>query len=197
MNEFHYFSSPIYREEIPDWIFKVSGSIQKYFDQQKNWERENNVNYTVTQTQNVTNDPDLQFLEFYFRDKAMGILRTQGYFIDGLQFFVSGMWGQEMRKNGIHEPHIHANTQMCGLYFIDAPEGGSFPIFSDPRPGKLMTDYFTVDDGNLYVSSPKVYFNNILPGTFMFFNAWLPHQFSINLSELPTKFVHFTLAQKT
>lgn len=196
MNQFHYFSSPIYREEIPDWVPLVSNGMQKYFDQQKNWEKENNVNYAVTQTPSATNDPDLQFLEFYFRDKAIEILRSQGYLIDGLEFFVPGMWGQEIQKGGMHEPHVHPNTQMCGLYFLDTPEGGSFPIFSDPRPGKLMTDYFTVEDGSLYVGSPKVYFDNVLPGTFMFFNAWLPHQFAISRSETPTKFVHFILTQK-
>jgi hypothetical protein len=81
---------------------------------------------------------------------------------------------------------------MCGLYLLDIPEGGSFPVFSDPRPSKLMNDFFMADN-EVRVATPKIYFNNMVPGTFMFFNAWLPHQFTINQSQQPTKFVHFTL----
>jgi uncharacterized protein (TIGR02466 family) len=196
VNEFHYFSSPVYREEIPDWVPLVSSGVQKYFDQQKNWEKENNINYAVRQTQNAVNDPDLQFLEFYFRDKAIEILKSQGYSLNGFEFYVSGMWGQEMQKHGSHEPHVHPHSQLCGLYFIDVSKGGSFPIFSDPRPGKLMCDYFPVVDGNVYPSTPKIYFDNVLAGTFMFFNAWLPHQFSVNQSEQPTRFIHFILSHR-
>jgi hypothetical protein len=81
---------------------------------------------------------------------------------------------------------------MCGLFFLQAPEGGSYPIFSDPRTSKAMTD-FMMADNELRVGSSKVFFNNMIPGTFMFFNAWLPHQFAFNQVETPTKFVHFTL----
>jgi uncharacterized protein (TIGR02466 family) len=194
MNEFHYFPSPIYREEIPDWVPLVSEKFQKYFDWQDNWNKENNLNYLVTQTQNATNDPDLLFLQTYFKDKSIEILKGQGYLLDGYNLHVSGMWGQEIKKHGMHEPHVHAHTQMCGLYFLDTPENGSYPIFSDPRPGKVMCDYLQINDGNVHVATPKIHFNNVAPGTFMFFNAWLPHQFQMQFVDNSTKFIHFTLS---
>ena len=139
------------------------------------------------------NDPELQFLGDFFGRSATNILESQGYFLDPYEFQVNGMWAQEIGQGGLHEAHIHANIQMCGFFFLQTPEWGAYPIFSDPRPGKVMSDFWTKQDGNVHLASPKIHFSNILPGTFMFFNAWLPHQFTINHNTEPTKFVHFTL----
>ena len=192
MNEFHYFPTAVYREEKPEWVSHVLKHVDRHYEQQKQFNKEQNVNYPVVQTGHMGNDPELSFLADYFRQTATDILGQQGYFLGSHEFYTSGMWGQEVACMGSHEPHVHTNTQMCGLYFLDVPEGGSFPIFSDPRPSKVMND-FLMADGEVRVGTPKIYFNNMIPGTFMFFNAWLPHQFTPNQSQQPTKFVHFTL----
>ena len=38
-----------------------------------------------------------------------------------------------------------------------------------------------------------IHFNNILPGTFLFMNSWLVHQFPLNNSSDPLKFIHFNV----
>lgn len=192
MTEFHYFPTAVYREEKPEWVSHALKHVDRHYEQQKQFNKEQNVNYPVVQTGHMGNDPELSFLSEYFAKTATDILGQQGYFLGAYEFYTSGMWGQEVACMGSHEPHVHANTQMCGLYFLDIPEGGSFPIFSDPRPSKVMNDFFMAD-GEVRVGTPKIYFNNMIPGTFMFFNAWLPHQFTPNQSQQPTKFVHFTL----
>ena len=195
MNEFHYFPSAVYREEKPEWVDHVLKNVERYYEQQKQINKEQNNLWPVIQTGHMGNDPELFFLADYFAKTATDLLRQQGYFIDPFEFYTSGMWGQEIGQGGMHEPHVHANTQMCGLFFLQAPEGGSYPIFSDPRTSKAMTD-FMMADGELRVGSPKVFFNNMIPGTFMFLNAWLPHQLTINQNTEPTKFVHFTLSAR-
>jgi uncharacterized protein (TIGR02466 family) len=192
VNEFHYFQTPVYREERPEWVSHVLKNADRYYAEQKKTNKENNMMWPVTQTVHMGNDPELFFLSDYFAKTATELLRQQGYFIDPFEFYTSCMWGQEIEKNGMHEPHVHANAQMCGLFFLEAPEGGSFPIFSDPRPAKAMAEFMMVDS-EVRLGTPKIYFNNMVPGTFMFFNSWLPHQFSINQSDRPTKFIHFTL----
>lgn len=195
MNEFHYFPSAIYREEKPEWVPHVLRQADRYYEEQKRINQENKISYPVVQTGHMGNDPELFFLADYFATTAAGLLRQQGYYVDNVNFYTSGMWAQEIGCTGMHEPHIHANTQMCGLYFLETPDGGSYPIFSDPRPGKLMTDFLMADQ-EVRVGTPRIYFNNMAPGTFMLFNAWLPHQLTPNMSDKPTKFIHFTLGHK-
>jgi len=192
LNEFHYFATAVYREEKPEWVGHVLKQVDRWCEEQKRINQEQGNNYPVVQTGHMGNDPELSFLSEYFGRTATDLLCKQGYFIDPFEFYTSGMWGQELGCWGSHEPHVHPNTQMCGLYFLDTPEGGSFPVFSDPRQGKAMNDFFTIGE-EVTVATPKIFFNNMIPGTFMFFNAWLPHQFTINQSQRPTKFIHFTL----
>ena len=193
MNEFHYFQSAIYREERPEWVEPVLRRSKSYYEVQQKRHKEENIQWPVIQTEHLGNDPELQFLGDFFGQIATGILESQGYYLEPYELRVNGMWGQAIGQGGMHEPHVHANTQMCGFFFLQTPEGGSYPIFSDPRPGKVMADFWTKQDGNVHLASPQIHFNNVLPGTFMFFNAWLPHQLTINQNTEPTKFVHFTL----
>lgn len=195
MNEFHYFPSAIYRDEKPEWVNHTLKNVEKYYEQQKKIDKEQNNDWPIVQTGHIGNDPELFFLSDYFVKTSTEILRQQGYFVDSYELYTSGMWGQEIKYLGGHEPHVHANAQMCGLFFIEAPEGGSYPIFSDPRSSKLMID-LPMSNGDVYIGTPRIYFNNMIPGTFIFFNAWLPHQFAFNQSQNSTKFIHFILGCK-
>ena len=123
-------------------------------------------NAVVKQTGHMANDPDLGYLASYFRDKGVSILKDQGYFTDEHDFYLSGMWGQ----------------------------GGSYPIFDDPRPGKKMSDLPSAPSDQVTMATPYIHFNNVIPGTMMFFNSWLPHMITASNSEQPTKFVHFILS---
>ena len=196
MNEFHYFQTAVYREERPEWVEPVLRRSEPYYEAQRKRHKEENIGWPVIQTEHMGNDPELQFLGEFFGQTATGILESQGYYLEPYELRVNGMWGQEIGQGGMHEPHVHASTQMCGFFFLQTPEWGAYPIFSDPRPGKLMTDCWTKQDGNVHLASPQIHFNNVIPGTFMFFNAWVPHQFTINQNQEPTKLFHFLLSAR-
>jgi len=196
VNEFHYFQTAVYREERPEWVDPVLRRSESYYEAQRKRHKEENIGWPVIQTEHMGNDPELQFLGEFFGQRATGILESQGYYLEPYELRVNGMWGQEIGQGGMHEPHVHASTQMCGFFFLQTPEWGAYPIFLDPRPGKLMTDCWTKQDGNVHLASPQIHFNNVLPGTFMFFNAWVPHQFTINQNQEPTKVVHFLLSAR-
>lgn len=132
MESYAYFLSPIYREERPEWVEETLKNTQKHYDQVQP--------SVVKQTGHMANDPDLKYLASYFRDKGVSILRDQGYLTDEYEFYVSGMWGQEFACTGSNIMHVHGNSQISGFYFLEVPEGGSYPIFDDPRPGKRMAD---------------------------------------------------------
>lgn len=188
MEAFAYFASPIYREERPEWVGETLEHTQKYYDQMQP--------SVVKQTEHMANDPDLGYLSSYFRDRSVSILRDQGYLTDEYEFYVSAMWGQEFACTGSNLLHVHADSQVSGFYFLETPEGGSYPIFDDPRPAKKMSDLFSEQKEEINLATQQIHFNNVQPGTMMFFNSWLPHMITPNQSESPTKFVHFILSQR-
>jgi hypothetical protein len=79
--------------------------------------------------------------------------------------------------------------------FCKPQSGGLTQSFQIQGRAKLMTDCWTKQDGNVHLASPQIHFNNVLPGTFMFFNAWVPHQFTINQNQEPTKLFTFCCQQ--
>ncbi len=193
METFSYFSSPIYREELPDWVENtITHSKKHYLEiQQQRGDHD-----PVLQTGSIAKDPDLSFLTSYFRDKGVSILKEQGYLTDEYEFFVAGMWGQEFACTGSNVMHVHSDSQISGFYFLKCPEGGSYPVFDDPRAGKKMTDLMSKQTNEVLVATPLIHFNNVQAGTFMLFNSWLPHMITKNQSEEKTKFIHFTLGQR-
>ena len=186
MESYAYFPSLIYREERVEWVEKTLAHSQKYYEQMEP--------STVKQTEGMANDPDLGYLASYFRDKGVSILKEQGYFTDEHEFYLAGMWGQEFACTGSNFLHVHANSQISGFYFLEVPEGGSYPIFDDPRTGKKMTDLWPTPSEEVTLATPQIHFNNVQAGTMMLFNSWLPHMITPNQAQTPTKFIHFVLS---
>tara|TARA_Y100000361_G_scaffold25479_1_gene20413 strand:+ start:472 stop:1065 length:594 start_codon:yes stop_codon:yes gene_type:complete len=191
MDMYSYFSSAIYREERPEWVEKTLGYAKKYYEKTEKFLPEASV---VKQTEHMANDPDFAYLTSYFRDKGVSILKDQGYFTDEHEFYLSGMWGQEFECTGSNILHVHGSSEISGFYFLETPEGGSYPIFDDPRPGKKMSDLSLAPSDQVTMATPYIHFNNVVPGTMMFFNSWLPHMITTNMADKPTKFIHFILS---
>lgn len=196
MQAFAYFPALVYREEHPEWVDYTNKVCAKHFEHQAKIHEEHPLPkcFPVLQTQHMADDPELGYLTGYFRDASLAILREQGYAVDNYDFYVSGMWGQDIGCFGGHAPHVHKNSLITGLFFLETPEGGAFPVFHDPRPGKLMCDLDPVPSNDVTPAMSQVFFNNMVPGTFLLFNSWLPHQLMPSSSEQSTKFIHFTLS---
>jgi uncharacterized protein (TIGR02466 family) len=193
MDSYVYFPSFIYRKEIPEWVEETLKHVEKHYMEAQKYTKEDSV---VVQTMHMAKDPELTYLTSYFRDMGVSILKGQGYLTDDHEFYISGMWGQELKCNGGHTSHVHGDSQISGFYFLETPKGGSYPIFEDPRAGKLMTDLFSAQSNEVTPATQRVHFDNVIPGTMMMFNSWLPHSLMQSTVDAPTKFVHFTLGQK-
>ena len=188
MEAYAYFSSAIYREERPEWVGETLEHSKRYYDRIED--------SAVKQTENMASDSELSYLSSYFRDKGVSILRDQGYLTDEYEFYVSAMWAQEFGCNSSNIMHVHGDSQISGFYFLDAPEGGSYPIFDDPRPGKKMADLLSAQSDEIKMATPQIHFNNVKAGTIMLFNSWLPHMITQNQSNDATRFIHFILSQR-
>jgi len=189
MEAFVYFPTIVYREEHPDWVGYTLQVVQKYYDAVQN-------DSAMAQTMHMANDPDLKFLVDYLLLAGDTILREQGYDMDKYELYLSGLWGQDVKCTGGTNVHVHKNSQICGWFFLETPEGGSYPVYHDPRMNKQMVELDYVQGTELTNASSFVHFNNVKPGTFLFANSWMQHQLTQNTSQEQTKSVHFTISHK-
>lgn len=192
MDTHTYFSSPIYREEKPEWVEETLVRSEKYYA-----EATTEVGVCpVVQTGHMARDMGLSYLTSYFKNKGVDILKDQGYTTEGYEFYVSDMWGQELSCTGSNIMHVHGDSQISGFYFLVTPEGGSYPIFDDPRPSKKMSDLSSTHGEEITMATRQIHFGNVRAGTLMLFNSWLPHMITPNQSSGKTKFIHFILSQR-
>jgi len=189
MDAFEYFPCKVYREEHPDWVGYTLQVIQKYYDAAQN-------GTPVAQTVHMANDPDLKFLVDYLVLASDTILREQGYDMDKYELYVSGLWGQEVKCNGGTNVHVHKHSQICGWLFLETPEGGSYPVYYDPRMNKPMVELDFVQGEELTNASPQVHFANVKPGTVLMANSWMQHQLTANSVDAQTKSIHFIVSHR-
>jgi len=189
MDRFEYFPSCVYRDERPDWVGYCLQVAQKYYADAQN-------GAPVAQTAYMANDPDFKFLVDYLVLASDTILREQGYDMDKYELYVSGLWGQDVKCTGGTNVHVHKHSQICGWLFLETPEGGSYPIYYDPRMNKPMVELDYVQGTELSNASSSVHFNNVKPGTVLMANSWMQHQLTPNMAQTETKSIHFIVSHR-
>lgn len=186
MEAYAYFPSYVYRDERPEWVEQTLKVAQKYY--------EATSDSLLRQTAHMANDSELKFLTEYIVNSAVGILKSQGYDTDKYEFYLSGLWGQDVACNGSTNIHVHKNSQICGWYFLETPQGGAYPIYHDTRISKQMIELDFVQSKEVLFATNAIHFNNVVPGTVLFANSWLQHQLTNNQSEKQTKTIHFVVS---
>jgi uncharacterized protein (TIGR02466 family) len=189
MHRFEYFPSCVYRDEQPDWVGYTLQVAQKYYAAAQN-------GGAMAQTTHMANDPDLKFLVDYLILASDTILREQGYDMDKYELYVAGLWGQDVKCTGGTNVHVHKHSQICGWFFLETPEGGSYPVYHDPRMNKQMVELDYVQGTELTNASSYVHFNNVKSGTVLMANSWMQHQLTQNMAQAETKSIHFIISHK-
>lgn len=186
---FAYFPAIVYRDEHPEWVDYMIKVSQKYFDNQPN-------QGNMCQTNHMGDDPDMKFLTDYLLQTGNDVLISQGYAMDYYDLYLSGLWGQEIKGYGGTNIHVHKNSQLCGWFFLETPENGSYPMYYDTRANKEMVELNYIASETITNATSSVRFNNIVPGTIILANSWMQHQLTPNFSNKPTKSIHFVISHK-
>ena len=189
MEGFAYFPAIVYRDEHPEWVDYTLKVSQKYFDQQAN-------QGAICQTNHMSNDPEIKFLTDYLLTTGNEILASQGYAMDRYELYISGLWGQEVKGFSGTNVHVHKNSQLCGWFFLKVPENGSYPVYYDTRANKQMIELDFAPSQEVTNATPTIHFKNITPGTVLLANSWMQHQLTPNMSDTPTKSIHFIISHK-
>ena len=182
------FPSPVYHGEVDSLVLNdVENSLEDVY---------NNSNSSVVwNSANLVGDPRFDVIKNNFKSSCRLILEEQGYDISRYNLHVSSLWAQELKKGGHHEPHVHPNSIMCGIFFIKNTEQGSFVFFKDSRLMKEGFDLSIKNTDDASVANPYINLKgNSHRGSLLIFNSYLSHGLVPNSSDSSVKFVHMNLS---
>lgn len=190
MEGFVYFPTVIYRDEKPEFLDNLKSMCYDMLQEEK----KRLTDHVLVQTRDISEDYTSKKFCNYILEKSSLILHDQGYDISKCDFFVSGLWFQELNTGASTNIHVHKGSQISGWLFIDTPENGSIPLYYDPRMNKEMIELNENIPDEVTNATSVISFENVCPGTVLFNNSWLRHQMTTNMSSSATRTLHFTIS---
>jgi len=190
MMHFDYFPSRVYRDERPDLTQQVLSICNARFDEVRN------TNDPICQTPHLGREIELRQLSDYLLLSAGNILREQGYMVEKYDFYLSGLWGQEIKPYGHTQCHMQKNSQISGWFFLEVPDPSVTAVYYDTRINKSMIELDFDQQENINFSTSSIYFSNMQTGTVLFSNSWMQHQLRGSTTEQLTKCIHFTISHR-
>jgi uncharacterized protein (TIGR02466 family) len=194
--ENHIFSTPVYFSEKKEWVEKLNKLSDPYIIEVREENKILNKKDFIKVHHSNSLIQDINFEEFlnYINANAFDILNNQGFNLDDYLLYTTELWVQEFPNlgGGNHSPHVHWNGHISGFYFLKCSDKTSFPIFHDPRSGRMMNLLPEKDQSQATLASSSINFK-LEPGTFVFFNSYLQHEFAVDHGIEPFRFIHFNI----
>ena len=193
-----YFISNIYFEEDISFLDNLNKISDKYINDAIEKNKINFINGKdfglVHHSEPLIHDVNFYTFIKFICKKSYSILDEQGYDLKDYSLAINELWVQEFSKEGggHHSIHSHWNGHISGFYFLKCSENTSYPVFHDPRPGKLMIQLPEKNDSLITDASERIHFKP-KPGTLIFFNSYLPHEFIVDNGIDPFRFIHFNI----
>ena len=209
IEELH-FASPIYFENKPEWVEKIDKACDKHLKkslnsfsfQEEMEKRKKQYGEDFDKVKDfawpnhsgmIAMDPEVEELRDYIVKNSHDILSKQGFDMSSFDMAISEFWVQEFPKGGYHDTHIHYNSHISGFYFLRCSNKTSKAVFHDPRPAAQMTKLPLKNNDVHSLGQDKIYVN-AKPGTLVWFNSYLPHQFTVDSGVDDFRFIHFNLS---
>ena len=190
MNAWHYFTSPIYKFDKPEFLKTASKVCAENLAEIKKTKKLDDI-YPLYNTEPLQGDDRLRGLVDYILETSWNILNDQGYNMDLYRMEIYDFWCQEHHYRSGHEKHFH-NSVISGFYFLDTPPESCKLIIHEPRSTKEFVSLIERDPSKATYASNMI---NFVPeaGSVMFTNSWLSHSFTRNLSKKPFRMIHFNV----
>lgn len=206
----NYFACPVYTIEKPEWVSKIDKACDKHIkeaykrEKPRQQQRKKDLgtkHYNAVKDHGMSyhsgpieRDPALKDFVDYCGNTARNILDEQGFDMNNYTMFFTECWVQEFSKHGggHHNTHIHSDNHISGFYYLKCSPTTSLPIFHDPRPGALMTGLKQKDKTKISYANDQVHYLP-KPGTLIFFNSYMPHQYSLHDGYEDFRFIHFNI----
>jgi len=193
----HIFPCPIYISQNPEYVQELNKASDPIIKKTiANWKKNNPKATTPPNSyhsENLWGYDAFKPLANVILQNSWNIIAQQGYNIQGRKPMLTEMWVQEFPKEGgFHDIHIHGNNQVSGFYFLKCSEKTSHPVFHEPKPGKQMTDLLTADKSKVNIANQSIHYK-VKPGTFIFFNSYMPHSYVHQKGKDTFRFIHFNV----
>jgi len=190
------FITPIYFAEKKEWVKNLNKISDSYiFQAKKESLLKHNKDFGKVYHSNSLIE-DNNFKEFlnYINSNAFDILNNQGFDLTNYLLATTELWVQEFASlgGGNHSLHTHWNGHISGFYFLKCSDKTSYPIFHDPRSGRMMNLLPEKDTSKITSASSLIHFKPE-PGAFIFFNSYLQHEFIVDEGIEPFRFIHFNI----
>ena len=198
-----FFATPIWWADSPEWVKELDKLMDPVVAHSKKLLKpalkERNKKYGlkgefgfVANSHNLMGMEGLEEFERYVGATSFNLLDGQGYDLRNYKVMVTELWVQDFPKEGggHRTLHTHWNSHMAGFFILKGSRLTSFPLFEDPRPGKMQTMLPEKDTKNETDATYQVYYNS-KPGRFIFFPGYVPHQFIMDHGVEPFRFIHF------
>ena len=205
-----YFQTPVYTIMKPEWVSTSIKATDKFINEAYKREKKTlnerkkflgNKDYLKVKDHGLSyhstplnGDPNLKELEQYIGATSWNLLDEWGYDMEKYTMFFTEFWVQEFAKQGggHHSTHVHWDNHISGFYFLKCNDKTSYPVFHDPRAGAMMTKLPHKDKSKMSHMLDQVYYKP-KPGTLIFFPAYVPHEFAVDMGVEPFRFIHFNL----
>jgi len=187
-----FFPSMVYFALKPEFLKAARKVSYEYLNKFKMENDPNPIN-PLYQTESFQHDKRISELVDYIGKVCWSILDDQGYRMNNLGINIEEFWCHEYNTTASMDKHIHGQRSMLsGFYFIDCPQDSTKLALYDPRSSKEYYSLPEKDDREVTIASNSVV---IQPeeGLLCITNSWLPHAFSRNASEEPSRMIHFSV----
>ena len=201
-----YFGTPVWTNEVPEFIKPINKLADKYIKKAKKdllpslKERDKIYkkklgdfglsNHSIT----MINDPEAKEFIEYCGNRSHDFLDWCGFDLKNHSLHYTEMWVQEFssKGGGHHNTHVHWNQHVTGFYFLKGSEKTSMPVLHDPRQGAMMTKLPQKEPNKINHANEAVHYK-VNPGTMVLIPGYTPHQYPIDMGVEPFRFVHWNI----
>ena len=191
----HYFSTPVWLFEKPEWVKSVNKACDKYIKEayKRDKKGKNDFGWSYHSSP-LYREPKLKELHDWVGSTAKNFLDAMGYNLNNHTLFFTESWVQEFSKKGggHHNSHIHGNNHVSAFYYLKCTENTSRPIFHDPRLAAKMMKLPEKDSSNVTMANDRINYTP-KPGSLIFIPAYLEHEYGVDSGKEEFRFIHFNL----
>lgn len=183
------FPTHVWEIKLPESEYaNLNETLKKsIFDQLPNHESDK-VRESIQTSNHLHKEPE-------FRELTEIIEKAGSSILDFLQteqkaLEITGCWGNINPPGTGHQPHIHPNNYLSGVYYVDVPKGGDQICFFEPRQQLEMTAPKFVQKTEQNSNMVTLTVTN---GTLLVFPAWFRHAVPPNRSTKNRLSISFNL----
>jgi len=128
---------------------------------------------------------DLLHEDINFKNLSQLILHESNNILNGYgvirdSHYIAGMWGNIHAPNVAHAAHMHPNSYLSGVIYLNTPTDCGPLIFHDPRPSSNVIEFayesYNIRNGKTVLEIPE-------KGKMLIWPSWLVHGVELGRSK--------------